>query len=203
MRPVLCLLAADFCGAPRGKAAPLAAAVEYLHTASLIYDDLPVMDDADQRRGLPAAHEKFTPGVAMLAGLSLVSHAFKLMAAYPALVRIAAECVEGMSAGQAIDLAGGNRDAAHYRKTTALFRLALTAPGVAFGTDRGKLAALERFAARLGTAYQLMDDADDEPAEGLRARAQLELEAAQATLQPFAATMLTAYANRLLQPVLV
>ena len=65
MRPVLCLLAADFSDVPRDEALPLAAAVEYLHTASLIYDDLPAMDDAYTRRGMPPAHEKFTPGVSL------------------------------------------------------------------------------------------------------------------------------------------
>lgn len=207
MRPVLCLLAADFCGADRDEALPLAAAIEYLHTASLTYDDLPAMDNAAQRRGLPAAHEKFTPGVAMLAGLSLVSHAFKLMASHAALVRVAASCIghEGMSAGQAIDLAGGNRDGAHYRKTTALFRLALTAPGIACGARREKLAALESFALHLGTAYQLMDDADDELNDGLRAKALTELHAAEAALLPHgaAANPLLEYARRLLLPVLV
>jgi geranylgeranyl pyrophosphate synthase len=208
MRPLLCLMSADLCRVSREQALPLAAAVEYLHTASLIYDDLPAMDDASQRRGLPASHRKFSPGVAMLAGLSMVTHAFALMSPFPALVREAASCVghEGMSAGQAIDLAGGNRDHEHYKKTTALFRLALTAPCAAFGTGRAKLAALRQFGEHLGTAYQLMDDAGDEFKSELCERARHELIEANHALAGLqgdhAAQVLTEYAQRLMTPAL-
>ncbi len=205
MRPTLCLLAADVCGMTRTEALPLAAAVEYLHTASLIYDDLPAMDDATQRRGMPTAHARFGEGVALLGGLSLVTHAFHLLARWPALVQMAAESVGhlGMSAGQAIDLAGGRRNHPHYLKTTALFRVALVSPAIAAAADPAMQQALARFADHLGTAYQLMDDADDEYADDLRADARLHLKAAQDAIHPFDRDgLLSAYAAHLLAPVI-
>ncbi|MBK8207026.1 MAG: polyprenyl synthetase family protein [Planctomycetes bacterium] len=205
MRPVLCLLGADFCNVKRQHALPLAAAIEFLHTASLIYDDLPAMDNAVHRRGQPPAHADFGQGVALLAGLSLVSHAFGLLAPYPALVELASRCVGDMSSGQAIDLHGGDRSPRHYLKTTALFRLALTAAGTATNAEPGNLQALEAFATHFGTAYQLMDDADDEGAGQLAAQSASELALAQAALQPYlgnsAARNLSDYARQVLHAV--
>jgi geranylgeranyl diphosphate synthase type II len=205
MRPTLCLLAADACGLDRADALPLAAAVEYLHTASLIYDDLPAMDDATRRRGMPTAHGRFGEGVALLGGLSLVTHAFHLLARWPALVQMAAESVghRGMSAGQAIDLAGGRRDRPHYLKTTALFRVALVSPAVAVSADAATQEALGQFADHLGTAYQLMDDADDEYADNLRADARSHLAHALDAVQSADRDgLLSGYAAHLLAPVM-
>lgn len=201
MRPTLCLLAAHALETRQHATLPIAAAIEFLHTASLIYDDLPAMDDSPQRRGAPAAHEKFGQGVALLAGLTLISHAFRLLAPAPQLVEAASQCVAAMSAGQAIDLAGGQRDAAHYRKTTALFELAVTAPAIAFGADATATRALAKFGEKLGSAYQSMDDADDEGADALRARARLALQGALDALAPLHAPVLADYARQLLQPV--
>lgn len=202
MRPTLCMLAAHALGMNTRAALPIAAAIEYLHTASLIYDDLPAMDNSTSRRGAPSAHQKYGQGVALLAGLTLVSHAMVLLAPSPLLVRAAGECVAAMSAGQAIDLQGGARDDAHYQKTTALFRLAVSAPAIAFGADAGHARALAAFAESLGKAYQLMDDADDEGAEELLAAAREQLAVALAALAPVQAPVLAAYASTLLQPVL-
>lgn len=202
MRPTLCMLAAHALGMNTRAALPIAAAIEYLHTASLIYDDLPAMDDSPNRRGAPSAHAKFGQGVALLAGLALVSHAMVLLAPSTVLVRAAGECVATMSAGQAIDLQGGTRDAAHYQKTTALFRLAVSAPALAFCAEEAKARALAEFGESLGRAYQFMDDADDEGAEELRAAAREHLAIALAALETLQAPMLAAYAQTLLQPVL-
>ncbi len=208
MRPMLCLLAADVYGAVRKACLPLAAAVEYLHAASLIYDDLPCMDDATSRRGLPPAHARFGEGTALLAGLSLVTHAFHLLSPWPSVVSLAARSVghEGMCTGQSLDLQGSARDDRHYLKTTALFRLAVAAPGVAFGADASRIAALGKFAGHFGAAYQLMDDADDEFANGLAARAQSEHAAAIAALHRLPGdgptASIAAYATHLLAPVL-
>ena len=204
MRPVLCILAGEACGAEREAMLPAAAAIEFLHTASLIYDDLPSMDDATLRRGAPPAHARYGQGVALLAGLSLVTHAFTLLADRPALVAAAAQAVghAGMSAGQAIDLGGGARTPAHYLKTTALFRVAMTAGAVAGNADESLTNALESFGVSLGTAYQLMDDADDDYADGLRAHARMHLADARTALNPWldrpAARQLCAYAGHLL-----
>lgn len=205
MRPVLCLLGADFCNVQRKHALPLAAAIEFLHTASLIYDDLPAMDNAVHRRGQPPAHADAGQGVALLAGLSLVSHAFGLLAPYPSLVELASRCVTDMSSGQAIDLHGGDRSPRHYLKTTALFHLALTAAGTAFGAEPLKMQALGAFALHFGTAYQLLDDADDEGAAQLAAQSASELALAQDALLAFqgdsAAGHLREFANQVLQSV--
>jgi geranylgeranyl diphosphate synthase type II len=205
MRPMLCLLGAGACGIGADAVLPVACAVEYLHTASLIYDDLPAMDNADRRRGMQPVHVRYGEGVALLAGLSLVAHALRMLAPWPRLSALAAQCVghEGMSAGQAIDLRGGRRDGNHYLKTTALFRLAVTAGAIAHGGDEAAIQALDRFGGRLGAAYQLMDDADDEFAQGLREQAQTELALAGAALAPLGdrARTLAAYGKSLLTPV--
>jgi geranylgeranyl diphosphate synthase, type II len=171
MRPLLCLLGSRLAGVTDDRALPLACAVEYLHSASLIFDDLPSMDDALERRGLPPVHERHGEGVAVLAGLALMNHCYALLAraANPrALLELAAGCIghRGMIAGQTIDLAAdaARRDdtrGAHYLKTTALFRLSLTAGAVGEGANSADIAALECFGEGLGEAYQLLDDAQD------------------------------------------
>src|SRR5690606_18409640 len=138
MRALLALAASRMVGLESRHALRIAAALEYLHTASLILDDLPCMDDTPQRRGRPSTHVKFGAGVAVLAAMALLNQTFALLAEQPSgaqLVRLACECIghRGMVSGQTIDLvtrAGARADLRdeHYLKTTALFRLALVAP---------------------------------------------------------------------------
>ena len=80
LRPILVLAAADLFGAPEFSAEPAAAAVEYIHTYSLIHDDLPCMDNDDLRRGRPTLHKKFDEATALLAGDTLLTHAFLQLA---------------------------------------------------------------------------------------------------------------------------
>jgi len=158
IRPLLTLLSSEICGIPAGDADALACAVEYLHLASVIFDDLPAMDDARMRRHLPALHLAFGEGVATLAALSLYARAFEILAGWPALVTEAARAVgaEGMAGGQAADLGGVH--SARLRKTAPLICLALQGPAHAAGAGQDELAALAELGELLGEAYQILDD---------------------------------------------
>ena len=183
MRPVLVLVAARMLRMRSAQALRIAAAMEYLHTASVILDDLPCMDDTSERRGRQSTHVKFGEGVAVLAAMALLNQTYALLADLPRgreLVRLACECIghRGMVAGQTIDLAvdAGARVEVredHYLKTTALFRLALVAPAIAGGASERLRDALAGFGECAGMGYQLVDDAhdleDDRAWEGLGA----------------------------------
>lgn len=177
LRPVLTLLGAELFGGKAETILPAAAAVEFIHTSSLIFDDLPCMDNAAERRGKTSLHEKFGEGLAILVaigflnasyGLVFVNHAAlpeRAMAAHAEIV----ECVgaSGMLGGQSVDLAlakgagsGENHDFESVRnlKTSALMRLSLRIGAILAGASHLDLATLSRFAGLLGDAYQLSDD---------------------------------------------
>jgi geranylgeranyl diphosphate synthase type II len=152
-----------------------AVAVEYLHTASLVFDDLPAMDDARERRGRPCPHVLYGEGAAILAGLALVHRAHALVAEAAAGLPAARERkawlrleqnvgLGGILDGQARDLhfrAGGDPRAVAAGKTTPLLRLALLLPAALAGADAGIAAALDRLAEAWGFAYQALDDFRD------------------------------------------
>ncbi len=163
-----------------------AAAVEAIHTYSLIHDDLPCMDDDDLRRGQPACHIAYGEWAAVLAGDGLNTYAFRLLAEIPRstteLVRILAEAsgVSGMVGGQGLDLqaerAGGQKsdaklraellDEIHARKTAALISAACEMGAVIAGTEEGRArATFARLGARLGLLFQISDDILDEVGE--------------------------------------
>jgi geranylgeranyl diphosphate synthase type II len=181
LRPVLTLLSAELFAERAEIVLPAACAVEFIHTSSLIFDDLPCMDDASERRGKTSVHEKFGEGLAILVaigflnaayGLVFVNHADspeRAMQAHAEMV----ECVgaSGMIGGQSIDLAlargaDAGAGAAHdYNsesiknlKTSALMRLAMRVGAILAGANYLELAQLSRFAELLGDAYQLSDD---------------------------------------------
>ena len=174
VRPVLTL---EFCrvsgGDPR-RALALAAAVEMIHTYSLIHDDLPAMDDDDLRRGRPTCHIQFGEALAILAGDALQAAAFRavLSADLPEEARVRAGLMlaraageDGMVAGQVLDLEGETRPLTaaelgqvHLRKTAALIQAACTMGVVAGGGSEAQVAAASRFARALGTAFQIRDD---------------------------------------------
>lgn len=171
MRPVLVLVAARMVGLGQDHAMRIGAALEYLHTASLILDDLPCMDDTRERRGRVSTHLRFGEGVAVLAAMALLNQTYALLAELPngrELVRLACECIghRGMVAGQTIDLqvdAGeraGIREE-HYLKTTTLFRLALVAPAIAAASRPAVVDGLSGFGHCAGMGYQLVDDSHD------------------------------------------
>lgn len=178
MRPVLALASANLVGGDPEVALRVGAAMEYLHTASLILDDLPSMDNSGQRRGRPSSHIQHGEGVALLAAMALLNQTYALLAECEngaELVRLACECIghHGMVAGQTIDLVqtpgervGARQD--HYLKTTTLFRLAMLAPAMAASCNDSAASALGEFGRCAGMAYQLIDDAHDLEADTQR-----------------------------------
>jgi geranylgeranyl pyrophosphate synthase len=179
LRPHLTLVASTLAGASEPQAVNLACAIEFIHTSSLILDDLPSMDDAEVRRGRPALHIAFGEGIAILTGVALLNQAYALFAEsaetaadagrLPALFKEATKRVghQGMVAGQAVELALSGISAegsvllSRQLKTTALMRLMLVAGGVICGARQDEVAALATFGECLGRAYQLYDDLHD------------------------------------------
>ena len=182
-RPMLSLLGAELVGARTCDAMTAACAMEFLHTSSLIFDDLPAMDDAPVRRGRAALHCVFGESIAVLTGLALMNESYALLARAAreyggrewasSLVEEAALCIgsNGMIGGQVVDLAlqgeGQGLDALASRnlKTTALMRLTMIAGAVACGANEEDAAVLGDFGESLGMAYQIGDDLLDELAE--------------------------------------
>ncbi len=183
-RPVLTLLSAELVGVSTRNATIAACAMEFLHTSSIIFDDLPAMDDADLRRGIPALHRAFGESVALLAALALLNESYGLLAraaresghceTSARLIIEAAKCVggNGMIGGQAVDLAlrGASQgpDAIHSRnlKTMALMRLTMMAGAVAGGAGDAAATTLGDFGESLGIAYQIRDDLLDDLCAG-------------------------------------
>ncbi len=177
IRPVFVLEFAEACGGSKENALPLACAVEYIHTYSLIHDDLPCMDNDDLRRGKPSCHKRFSEATALLAGDALLTHAFELIAnselsnaqksVSTALLAQNAG-VGGMLGGQVIDLIieDGNPSVKelltmYKMKTGALISAACILGCIASDADRDKIAAASRFAYDLGVAFQIQDDVLD------------------------------------------
>lgn len=187
IRPILVLLGAELVGGEAQEVLPSAAAVEFIHTASLIFDDLPCMDNSPKRREKPALHEKFGEGLSILAGLGFLNASYPLVfvnhtGAPARAIQAHAEIVEcvgasGMVGGQSVDLAlvagvGGTTEsnfdfeAVRNLKTSALLRLALRTGAILSGANYIELAGLSRFAELLGNAYQLSDDLIDLEEDG-------------------------------------
>lgn len=174
LRPVFCLEFANCCGLEKRKAIDFACALEYVHTYSLIHDDLPCMDNDDFRRGKPSCHKKFGEATALLAGDALLTHAFELLANadLPADKRIKAVSVltskggvPGMIGGQVIDLKYESETpdlsqilSVHKLKTSALISASCLLGCIAAGADEKQLEAAEEFALNLGIAFQIKDD---------------------------------------------
>lgn len=178
IRGCLTLAMCELCGGEVQSALPLACAVEMVHAYSLIHDDLPCMDNDDLRRGKPSCHIKFGEGTALLAGDALLTHAFSAASdAYfngtlPAetvlrcvnqLSRAAG--VEGMIGGQVIDTAQEEvpmtpeqLEAMHGMKTGALIRSAAVLGCLAAGAPRDVVMQADLYAAKIGLAFQIVDD---------------------------------------------
>ncbi len=188
LRPALCLAFARAFG-PAGRdmsaaVLPFAAAIECIHTYSLIHDDLPAMDDDDMRRGRPSNHKQFDEATAILAGDALLTDAFYFMAsvgsgadALPPDRVLAAIAVmagaaggPGMVGGQFLDMAytnGAPPDLAklramHALKTGALLRASCLTGAILAGADSAAQAAVAAYGAAVGSAFQIMDDVLDE-----------------------------------------
>jgi geranylgeranyl diphosphate synthase, type II len=175
MRPAVCLAAAEACGGTWKAALPMAAAVECIHTYSLIHDDLPAMDDDDFRRGKPTNHKVYGEGIAILAGDALLTQAFEILAQAPpskryplkALILELAHAAGSLQliAGQVADLEGEGKSLTrnelrfiHERKTSALLCCSVRLGGMSAGCSPSELEALTDFGYHVGLAFQVIDD---------------------------------------------
>ena len=179
LRPFLTLQSAGLFGVERGQALRAAAAIEALHTYSLVHDDLPAMDDDDLRRGNPTTHRKFDEATAILAGDALLTLAFEILAepaTHPQAERRAALVSalalaggsEGMIGGQMIDIEAPNHEHTpdtvielQRKKTGALFEFSCLAGGILGGASAAELEALRSYARDFGLALQICDDLID------------------------------------------
>jgi len=173
-RPVLALLVAELFGCEKEKVLPFAAAVEFVHTYSLIHDDLPCMDNDDVRRGKPTNHKVFGEDFALLAGDALLTEAFQLLANFynengfllGRLIQLLAEAagLRGMVGGQALDLRATQEltihELAHLHrlKTGALIRVSVEGAALIAGAKPSDLESLKKFGEGLGLAFQVADD---------------------------------------------
>ena len=174
LRPILSVAFAEAASPASGASATAedaACAVEYVHTYSLIHDDLPAMDDDDLRRGRPTSHKMFGEAMAILAGDALLTEAFALVAGggEPERARLAAELAHaagarGMVAGQELDVAEDRPPDIEYLarmhrlKTGALIRAACRMGAIAGGGDAAALAAADAYGDAVGLAFQIADD---------------------------------------------
>jgi geranylgeranyl diphosphate synthase, type II len=172
IRPVLALATAEDLGRDPAEYLPLAAALELIHTYSLIHDDLPAMDDDDLRRGRPTCHVKYGEDIAILAGDGLYAEAFRHLLEHQRgepqrLLAAAAELatatgVNGMVGGQYIDVRGGdiNLRRLHELKTGRLIAASVECVLLlAAGEDAAtRLPGFRAFAAELGVLFQIVDD---------------------------------------------
>lgn len=162
VRPVICLATAEAAGVEPERALPAAAALELVHTFSLVHDDLPALDDDDVRRGRPSTHVEYGEAVGILAGDALLAEAFRLALSYstPHVGRELASATLGMIGGQYLDITDTAPDEAtlHRLKTGALFSasvgLALWVAEVPDANQRPWRA----FGDELGLLFQIVDD---------------------------------------------
>jgi geranylgeranyl diphosphate synthase type II len=178
VRPLLALLSAQHLGCPMAAALPGACALELVHAASLVLDDLPCMDDSATRRGQPSVHVRYGEDVAVLTGVALLNEAYAVIAraaavseaARLAMMGVLARTVgpAGLVGGQDKDLLGVEQMSVsaasqlHHEKTGVLFVAAVEMGALAAGADARALSALREFAAELGLAFQALDDLDDQ-----------------------------------------
>jgi geranylgeranyl diphosphate synthase type II len=176
LRPLLCYQAAVTIAGELPKGIEnLGAAIEMLHTYSLIHDDLPALDNDDMRRGKPTCHVVFGEAIAILAGDALQTRAFEVLAnlaspptATVQILRLVANAVgtvEGMIGGQVLDIESEHVkptaelvDAIHRAKTGALIRVSVVAGGVYAGATADDMARLDVFGRKAGLAFQIADD---------------------------------------------
>ncbi len=181
LRPILLLAACEFAGGNINEALPFACAIEYVHTYSLIHDDLPAMDDDDLRRGIPTNHKKYGEGIAILAGDALLNTAYEIMykqmfLAFDDNVRLKKQItaaytiskaagIDGMVAGQAADIefcktrcSDEMMEYIHHYKTAALITASIKA-GLYLGNANDEMyESMMEYAQNLGMAFQICDD---------------------------------------------
>jgi len=175
IRPILCLETARIFGPDVEHALYPGCAIEFIHTYSLIHDDLPALDNDDLRRGKPTCHKKFGEATAILAGDALLTLAFETIAAAPCSaerrvamvteIASAAGTVSGMVGGQVADLEAEGKKVGpetleyiHRSKTAALIRASVTSGALSAGAPPEDVSRLRRFGETIGWAFQVTDD---------------------------------------------
>ena len=175
IRPILCLESARIFDANVAPAQYPACAIEFIHTYSLIHDDLPALDDDDLRRGKPTNHKKFGEATAILAGDALLTLAFEVIAAAPVAadrrvamlteISTAAGTINGMVGGQVADLEAEGQPVTaealeyiHRSKTAALIRASIASGALCAGATPEDVARLRRFGESIGLLFQVTDD---------------------------------------------
>jgi geranylgeranyl diphosphate synthase, type II len=175
MRPILCLETARIFSSDVTPVLHPACAIEFIHTYSLIHDDLPALDNDDLRRGKPTCHKKFGEAIAILAGDALLTLAFETIGATPVPaerstavlteVASAAGTINGMVGGQVADIEAEGKqidpqmlEYIHRSKTAALIRASITAGALCAGAKPEDVARLRRFGETIGWAFQVTDD---------------------------------------------
>ncbi|MGH9683587.1 MAG: polyprenyl synthetase family protein [Candidatus Acidiferrales bacterium] len=175
IRPILCIESAWMFAADVSASVAVGCAIEFIHTYSLIHDDLPALDNDDLRRGKPTNHKVFGDAIAILAGDALLTLAFRTLAEAPieperrvrviAEIGAAAGTVNGMVGGQVADIEAEKKpaDAAtleyiHRSKTAALIRGSIVSGAIAGGATNQDIDRLRRFGENIGWAFQVVDD---------------------------------------------
>jgi geranylgeranyl diphosphate synthase type II len=175
IRPILCLEAFRIFSSKTAAVLPVACALEFIHTYSLIHDDLPALDNDDLRRGRPTCHKQFGEAMAILAGDALLTLAFETLSSAPvppaervALIREIASAAgtrDGMVGGQVADLEAEGKEVTpemleyiHRSKTAALIRASILSGAIAGGASRGDQDLLRTFGGLIGWAFQVTDD---------------------------------------------
>lgn len=178
LRPILCIAGAEAVGGNASVVLPVACALEFIHTYSLIHDDLPVMDDDDLRRGKPTNHKVFGEALALLAGDALLTEAFFCMSApdisgkvEPALllrvIRMIASAAghRGMVGGQVVDIQSEGKiidfplvDYIHAHKTGSLIAASVASGAVLGGGSENQIEAASSYGRKVGLAFHIADD---------------------------------------------
>lgn len=175
IRPILCIETARIFDADVVPALYPGCAIEFIHTYSLIHDDLPALDNDDLRRGKPTSHKKFGEATAILAGDGLLTLAFETLAGAPVPaerrvamateIASAAGTVNGMVGGQVADLEAEGKTVGpemleyiHRSKTAALIRASVTSGALCAGASPEDVTRLRRFGETIGWAFQVTDD---------------------------------------------
>ena len=181
LRSILCTEICTMLGGTMEDALPYATAIELIHAYSLVHDDLPSMDNADMRRGMPSCHKKYGEGFAVLTGDGLLNLAFECMtkscinsgdirSVYAMDAVGSASGIFGMVNGQAVDLKlASKKDTTESeliclieKKTMALIKAAIMSGAIMSGCDEATLSELAEYAYHLGLAFQIRDDFEDE-----------------------------------------
>ena len=194
IRPVICLATGEAAGADAERVLPAAAALELVHSFSLVHDDLPSLDNDSVRRGQPSTWARFGEANAVLAGDALLAEAFRLALSYPRpeVARELAQATLGMIGGQYLDTCGhgGDLEDVHRLKTGCLFAASVACALWAADVPEGEQRPWRAFGDELGLLFQIVDDIIDEDGyvlshgrEGARALADAAAERAHARLE--------------------